>query len=99
MKVDINVLRKALNDMNANEYSGEKLLHTEIDVQSEDIQGEKLGDILTVKVTISKVDKYNNNRESTIVKILEIPGECEGQGKKYSVTTQTVDKYDLDNKE
>lgn len=99
MNIKYDLLIEALKKIDINSYSGETLLSTEISVQSEDLQADKIGDILTIKNTVKKVDKYNNNRESTQMWILEIPAETEGLGKKFKVTRQIVENYDLEPKE
>jgi hypothetical protein len=96
--INLDVLKTALREVDANAYSGETVLSTEIFIQEENIQDNRLGDILTVKMTINKIDKYHGDRESTIVKILEFPATTEAQGKKYRIITQTIEDYDLEKK-
>lgn len=99
MRINLESLKTALREIDSNTYNGETTLYTDITIQEENIQDEKLGDILTVKMTINKKSTYAREKEATIVKILEFPAETEGQGRRYKVITQTVVNYDLDKKD
>lgn len=101
MKIDIDVLMGALSKLkySISDYAGEKICSTEITIQDEDIQGNKLCDIVTIKCTTTQLNKYDGNRELITIRTLEIPGSTEGTGRKYNLVTETAQTFDLDKKE
>jgi len=100
MKVDLLLLAEAITKLKyeALGYGSDVTSIAEVTVQDEDLQGNKLGDLIAIKCTIVTTDKYNDNKEVRTTRILEVPGATDGLGKQFHITTQKSETYEVKKK-